>query len=374
MRKIALALVLLAACGRSEKPPGVTIAITADGFVRVEGKAVTLDELGTWLAARREAGPREQVDHAIGVSALPVVIDPEDDAAWIHVAWVMTILAEEKFWRLTLPGGREAPLPVDSGIMPILPPPEGVALLVRVQILETGDYRLGLRSTRDLEKTGAWIDRAPRDGFLCRMGVIHAQPRVPWQRVRAVVDLLRGHGLKRIEFAGDVPSRDERERSPLPVPPPAPPPEAWRGFVSVAYWSEPEWFEGPLDEPLRKEDGLLAWVGDHRLGLGLSALVVEEALCVPARSHAEEMHRMNYLGHFSPVPGSHSPGDRLAKAGWPEERRHAELLAKAESAEAAIRAILAEPENVKILADPAFKYAGVAQSGDCWVVLLGAAP
>ena len=53
MRKLAFFVVLLAACGQREtpKPPGVTIAITADGFVRVEGKAVTLDKLATILAA-----------------------------------------------------------------------------------------------------------------------------------------------------------------------------------------------------------------------------------------------------------------------------------------------------------------------------------
>ena len=70
--------------------------------------------------------------------------------------------------------------------------------------------------------------------------------------------------------------------------------------------------------------------------------------------------------------GNRSPSDRLAKVGWPEERRHAELLAKAATAEEALKAILEKPENAKVLADPAFRYAGVAQSGDCWVVLLGA--
>jgi hypothetical protein len=48
-----------------------------------------------------------------------------------------------------------------------------------------------------------------------------------------------------------------------------------------------------------------------------------------------------------------------------------ELLAKAELAEAAFEAIVGEPESAKALADPKFKVAGVAVSGDCWVVLLG---
>lgn len=86
------------------------------------------------------------------------------------------------------------------------------------------------------------------------------------------------------------------------------------------------------------------------------------------------MDRLGYFGHFSPVPGNRSPSDRLATQGWPEERRHAELLAKADTAEAAFEALLARPENVKVLADPAFRHAGVARSGDCWVVLLGGEP
>ena len=90
------------------------------------------------------------------------------------------------------------------------------------------------------------------------------------------------------------------------------------------------------------------------------------------KAHADEMDRMGYFGHFSPVPGNHSPSDRLARFGWPEERRSRRAAREGKTADEAFDAILAKPENAAILADPAFKYAGVAQSGDCWVVLLGA--
>jgi uncharacterized protein YkwD len=122
------------------------------------------------------------------------------------------------------------------------------------------------------------------------------------------------------------------------------------------------------------DDGLFALLDSRRADLGLHGFAPKEALRQTAKAHAEEMDRMGYYGHFSPVPGSRSPSDRLAKVGWPEERRHAELLAKAPTAEEAFEAIVSNRENVAILADAAFKYAGVAQSGDCWVVLLGAEP
>jgi len=200
MRKTGLVALVLAAC--SDARP-VTIAITADGYVRLDGNAVTLEQLGTALAARREAGPQEQVDHAVGDSAIPVVVDPEDQAAWAHVASVIAVLAERKFWRLSFPGGRAAPLPVDRGVCPISQPPDSVALLLRVLVREDGAYAFGPRSTRDVEEIGKWIDAAPREGTACRIGVIRGQPRARWRNVRAVFDLLRDRGAKRIDFYDD---------------------------------------------------------------------------------------------------------------------------------------------------------------------------
>lgn len=368
MRKIGLVALLLAACG--SEPAGITIAITADGYVKLDGKVVTLEELGAMLAARREAGPREQFDHALDVSALPVVVEPEDDAAWAHLGWVIVVLAEQKLWRLSFHGGRDAPLPVDSGVCPISEPPDGVALLLRVLVREDGEYALGSRTTRDVAEIGTWIDAAPREGIACRIGVIRAQPRATWRNVRAVFDLLRGRGAKRIEFHDAIPPHADRARSPLPPPRSDALPATWGGVSSAAHWSGTGYFE--QDEELTLRHALMILVAGHRHRLGLPSFGLDLALEQAARLHADEMDRLGYFGHFSPVPGNRSPSDRLAKQGWPEERRHAELLAKADTAEAAFEAFLAKPENAKILADPAFKYAGVARSGDCWVVLLGA--
>jgi uncharacterized protein YkwD len=188
--------------------------------------------------------------------------------------------------------------------------------------------------------------------------------------VRAVFDLLHGRGAKRIEFHEAIPPRADRALSPLPPPRADALAATWGGVSSVAYWSETGYFE--QEEELTLVDALKILLEAHRRRIGLPGFGLDPALGKAARLHADEMARLGYFGHFSPVPGNRSPGDRLAKQGRPEERRHAELLAKADTAEAAFEAILAKPENAKILADPAFKYAGVARSGDCWVVLLGA--
>jgi hypothetical protein len=283
----------------------------------------------------------------------------------------MVVLAEQKFWRIAIPGVWDAPAPTVGGCGP---PPDGKALVVRVAILEQGSYALGDRTTRDLRELGSWIDAAPRQGILCRMGEIRAQPDAPWRRVQLVIDLFRDRGIRQPDpWDTRIPSREERHCSPLPRPRPEEP-RSCPGFVLVDYWSEPEhWEWGSVEEPLfRAEEALVAWLADRRLGHGLPAWAEDDMLGKAASLHAEEMFRMGYFGHFSPVPGSRSPSDRLAKLGWPEERRHAELLAKAETAEEAFEAIVKKPENGAVLADPAFRYAGVAHCGDCWVVLLGA--
>jgi hypothetical protein len=369
MRKIGLVVLLLAACG--SESAGITIAITAERFVKVDGKAVTLDELGTLLAARRDAAPLESLGKA---STLPVVLQIEDDALWRDVRWVMTVVEEQKLWRLSLPGGRDAPLPVDSTIH--TRPSDGVALLVRILVLDDGQYMLGDRKTRDIDEIGTWIATAERDGVLCSIGGIAAETCATWRRVRPAFDLLRSLRMKRIEFEYAIPPHRDRTRSPLSKARPGPFPTRWSGTFIVDFWSGSDEYEDPFgpetEEPVPPDEGLVALLDSHRATHRLEALATDDTLRKTASLHAKEMDRLGYFGHFSPVPGNHSPSDRLATQGWPEERRHAELLAKADTEQAAFEAFLAKSENVAILADPAFRYVGAARSGDCWVVLLGA--
>lgn len=376
MRKLAFVVLLLAACGRREPAAvpaaGITIVITADGYVNVDGKAVTLDEMGLLVAAAK-AGVGERTDDP-RVSSLRAALDLDEGTLWRHVLMVLDVLAEQKVRRVTFPGERDWLMPADSWHEPS---PDGKALLVRVLVLENGTYAVGDRVPGDVKEVGRWIYSEPTpEDIVCLVGVIQAAPRVPWRLVHPVFDLLRSCDPERIDFYGVFPDAGHRRVSPLPVPPSGTPRLEWSGLFVVNHYRPGTYEEPdprvPLTPQAGPDDDLFALLDSHRADLGLQGFAPKEVLRWAASAHAQEMARMGYYGHFSPVPGNRSPSDRLAKVGWPEERRHAELLAKAATAEEALKAILEKPENAKVLADPAFRYAGVAQSGDCWVVLLGA--
>ena len=213
MRKIGLVLLVLAACGR--KHPPLTITITADGYVKLNGEVVTLDQLGTFLEAAKRIVPEEGHPHGGRVSALPVRLDLEEETPWRHVLMVMSILADQKVWRLTLPGQRDLRLPSDSWHASS---PEGKALLIRLLVLDSGEYVVGDRVASDVERAGSWIDAESSEGVLCRVAVIRAASRVSWRPVRSALDLLRSRDVKQIDFYGVFSLEEVRDASPLPPP------------------------------------------------------------------------------------------------------------------------------------------------------------
>jgi uncharacterized protein YkwD len=52
-----------------------------------------------------------------------------------------------------------------------------------------------------------------------------------------------------------------------------------------------------------------------RIRLGLRALAIDVKLCTAARGHSDDMRRLNFFSHTSPVPGKETPGKRAALAG-----------------------------------------------------------
>ena len=238
------------AAGSTRLPrPALTIAITHDGFVKLDGKAVTLDELGALVAAAREGVAEEGHPYGGKVSSLRVTLDIEEDALWRHVLMVIDVLAEQKVWRVTFPGGRDWPLPADSWHELT---PDGKALLTRVLVLENGTYAVGDLVAGDVKEVGRWIDSEPTKDILCRVATIRAASRVPWRLVHPVFDLLRSRGSKRIDFYALFPDGEHRRASPLPVPRPGTPSAEWSGFWVVDHY-KPDTYEdpGPLSSPLR---------------------------------------------------------------------------------------------------------------------------
>ncbi|MGJ8696754.1 MAG: CAP domain-containing protein [Verrucomicrobiaceae bacterium] len=62
-------------------------------------------------------------------------------------------------------------------------------------------------------------------------------------------------------------------------------------------------------------------VNEWRMLLGLSALEIDPKLCDASRGHSEDMNKLNFFDHMSPVPGKRTPGDRASAegTGWSGE-------------------------------------------------------
>ncbi len=52
-----------------------------------------------------------------------------------------------------------------------------------------------------------------------------------------------------------------------------------------------------------------------RYALGLPLLEIDQKLAAAARDHAEDMHRLGFFSHTSPIEGKRTPGERAARAG-----------------------------------------------------------
>ena len=94
------------------------------------------------------------------------------------------------------------------------------------------------------------------------------------------------------------------------------------------------------------EGELFGLVNQERAQRGLAALVWDDGLVPVARAHSEEMFKLKYFGHQSPVSGS--PFDRLKAAGITYTRA-GENLAYAQSVAVAHRALMDSPghrENI----------------------------
>jgi len=64
------------------------------------------------------------------------------------------------------------------------------------------------------------------------------------------------------------------------------------------------------------EAELVAITNDYRMMLGRKALAINDLLVRAARGHSEEMSRMGYFAHESPVPRNATPSDRARNEGY----------------------------------------------------------
>jgi uncharacterized protein YkwD len=104
------------------------------------------------------------------------------------------------------------------------------------------------------------------------------------------------------------------------------------------------------------ERQLFDLVNEGRAQNGVGVLVWDERLVPVARSHSEEMFKLKYFSHESPVSGS--PFDRLKAAGITYSRA-GENLAYAQSVSVAHRALMDSPGHRENILRPEFTRIGI---------------
>jgi uncharacterized protein YkwD len=108
-------------------------------------------------------------------------------------------------------------------------------------------------------------------------------------------------------------------------------------------------------EPVAERQ-LFELVNDERTQRGVVALAWDEHLVPVSRAHSEEMFRLKYFSHDSPVTGS--PFDRLTSARVSYSRA-GENLAYAQSVSVAHRALMDSPGHRENILRPEFTHIGI---------------
>jgi uncharacterized membrane protein required for colicin V production len=104
------------------------------------------------------------------------------------------------------------------------------------------------------------------------------------------------------------------------------------------------------------ERQLFELVNEERVNAGLTALEWDDRLVPVARAHSEEMFRLKYFSHQSPVSGS--PFDRLKAAGITYSRA-GENLAYAQSVTVAHRGLMSSEGHRANILSPQFTRIGI---------------
>jgi|DewCreStandDraft_1066081.scaffolds.fasta_scaffold00173_68 uncharacterized protein YkwD len=112
----------------------------------------------------------------------------------------------------------------------------------------------------------------------------------------------------------------------------------------------------PLSPDPAAEERMLELINQERARHGLPPLVMDPLLREVARRHSEEMFRLSYFSHSSPVTGS--PADRLNAAGV-RYTVAGENLAYAPAVQVAHDGLMNSPDHRKNILSPDFSRVGI---------------
>ena len=128
---------------------------------------------------------------------------------------------------------------------------------------------------------------------------------------------------------------------------------------AVQEWNLKHGLEVPKDEKAAIEDA-----NRIRMLAGLQPLKVDPLLCLAARGHSEDMARLNFFDHTSPVPGKTTPFDRARKAGTLAGGEN--IFMGSSSGIEANQGWFHSPGHHKNLMSPGYEYIGMGRFGAHW--------
>jgi len=215
-------------------------------------KDATLESLGTFLgnarrahddAMRKQASSGyEMIPGGAKASKLFVWIEADPGTPWQHLQWLMTIAAEQKYYKLELSDGKRRMLvflPIDRGIRPTeeKPPPE---IKVAVHVVSRAEkeakwgdqtvmrpakilYRTGIREADSLDAVPKWIAMAKKAADATknavRTGEIRAGHKIPFAKIFDVMECFVDHAWPLVRFfaiATPGPGLRREKRMPFP--------------------------------------------------------------------------------------------------------------------------------------------------------------
>ncbi len=106
-----------------------------------------------------------------------------------------------------------------------------------------------------------------------------------------------------------------------------------------------------------------------RLLLGLPSFYLDVKLCEAARDHAQDMARLNFVSHQSPVAGKAMPWDRARRFGTTCKSENVSYGGT--SPAWIIQRWFVSPGHHVNLLNPAYYRAGVGNHGQLWVMMYG---
>ncbi len=106
-----------------------------------------------------------------------------------------------------------------------------------------------------------------------------------------------------------------------------------------------------------------------RLLVGLSALEIDPRLCNAARAHSQDMSKLGFFSHTSPIPGKATPSDRARQAGTTGGGEN--IYMGSTQPKSANKGWFYSPGHHKNMFSPGYRRVGLGNSGRHWTQMFG---